>query len=67
MAGRETLAPRMDPTRYTHSYVVHAMPQYRSYTTDRAGPNVTNLGLISWDQPDRERRNEAVGQVAYLT
>ena len=66
-ARRETLAPRMDPTRYTHSYVVHAAPEYRPYTTDRTGHNVTHWGLISWDQQDRERRNEAGGQIAYLT
>ena len=29
---RATLAPRMDPTRYTHSYVVNAVPQYREIT-----------------------------------
>jgi len=57
----------MDATRYTHSYVVHAAPQYRPYTTDRTGHNVTHWGLISWDQQDRERRNEAGGQIAYLT
>lgn len=67
MALRETLAPRMDPTRYTHTYVVHTVPECRSYTTDRTGHNVTNWGLISWDQQDRERRNEAGGQIAYLT
>ena len=66
-ARRETLAPRMDPTRYTHSYVVHAVPECRSYTTERSGHNVTHWGLISWDQQDRERRNEAGGQIAYLT
>ena len=65
-ARRETLAPRMDATRYTHSYVVHAAPEYRPYTTDRTGHNVTHWGLISWDQQDRERRNEAGGQIAYL-
>ena len=67
MMVRETLAPRMDPTRYTHSYVVHAVPECRSYTTERSGHNVTHWGLISWDQQDRERRNEAGGQIAYLT
>lgn len=66
-ARRETLALRMDPTRYTHSYVVHVVPDYRPYTTDRTGHNVTHWGLISWDQQDRERRNEAGGQIAYLT
>ena len=66
-ARRETLAPRMDATRYTHSYVVHAAPEYRPYTTDRTGHNVTHWGLISWDQQDRECRNEAGGQIAYLT
>ena len=64
---RAILAPRMDPTRYTHSYVVHAAPEYRPYTTDRTGHNVTHWGLISWDQQDRERRNEAGGQIACLT
>ena len=66
-ARRETLAPRMDPTRYTHSYVVHVAPEYRPHTTDRTGHSVTHWGLISWDQQDRERRNEAGGQIAYLT
>lgn len=67
MARRETLGPRMDPTRYTHSYVVHVAPAYRPHTTDRTGHSVTHWGLISWDQQDRERRNEAGGQIAYLT
>ena len=66
-ARRETLAPRMDPTRYTHSYVVHDAPEYRPYTTDGTGHNVTHWGSIAWDQQDRERRNEAGGQIAYLT
>ena len=67
MMVRESLAPRMDPTRYTHSYVVHAVPQYRSYTTVKDDHRVQHWGLISWDQQDRERRNEAGGQIAYLT
>ena len=66
-ARRETLAPRMDPTRYTHSYIVRVAPEYRPHTTDRGGHSVTHWGLISWDQQDRERRNEAGGQIAYLT
>ena len=64
---RATLAPRMDPTRYTHSYVVNAVPQYRAYTTLKDEHNVTHWGSISWDQQDRERRNEAGGQIAHLT
>jgi len=64
---RATLAPRMDPTRYTHSYVVNAVPQYRPFTTVKGDHSVQHWGLISWDQQDRERRNEAGGQIAYLT
>ena len=65
-ARRETLAPRMDVTRYTHSYVVHAVPEYRPFTTVKDDHRVQHWGLISWDQQDRERRNEAGGQIAYL-
>ena len=64
---RATLAPRMDRTRYTHSYVVNAVPQCRAFTVAERGRNVTHWGLISWDQQDRERRNEAGGQIAHLT
>ena len=66
-ARRETLAPRMDPTRYTHSYVVHAEPEYRPYTTDRTGHNVTHWGLITWNQEDREWRNVESRQIARLS
>ena len=66
-ARRETLAPRMDPTRYTHSYVVHAAPEYRPYTTDRTGHNVTHWGLITWNQEDREWRNVESRQIARLS
>ena len=64
---RATLAPRMDATRYTHSYVVNAVPQYRGFTVNEGDRSVTHLGLITWNQEDRERRNEAGGQIVRLT
>jgi len=63
---RATLAPRMDPTRYTHSYVVNAVPQYRGFTVNERERSVTHLGLITWNQEDRERRNDAGGQIVRL-
>ena len=63
---RATLAPRMDSTRYTHSYVVNAVPQYRGFTVNERDRSVTHLGLITWDQEDRERRNDAGGQIVRL-
>lgn len=64
---RATLAPRMDRTRYTHSYVVNAVPQYRGYTVVQDGVSVTHLGLITWNQEDREWRNVESRQTARLT
>ena len=64
---RATLAPRMDPTRYTHSYRVEAVPQYRGLTVNKGTREVHYLGLILWDQEDREWRNTECRQVAYLT
>ena len=64
---RATLAPRMDPTRYTHSYVVNAVPQYRGFTVNEGDRSVMYWGLITWNQEDRERRNEAGGQIVRLT
>jgi len=64
---RATLAPRMDATRYTHSYVVNAVPQYRPFMVNEDGRSVLHWGLITWDQQDRERRNEAGGQIVRLT
>ena len=63
---RQKLAPRMDPTRYTHSYVVNAVPQYRGFTVNEGDRSVTHLGLIMWNQEDRERRNDAGGQIVRL-
>ena len=63
---RATLAPRMDPTRYTHSYVVNAVPQYRGFTVNEQARSVTYLGLITWNQEDREWRNTESRQVARL-
>ena len=64
---RATLAPRMDRTRYTHSYVVNAVPQYRGFTVNKGKCEVHYLGLILWDQEDREQRNSECRQVASLT
>ena len=64
---RATLAPRMDPTRYTHSYRVEAVPQYRGFTVNKGTREVHYLGLILWDQEDREWRNTECRQVANLT
>ena len=63
---RATLAPRMDRTRYTHSYVVNAVPQYRAYTVVD-GHSVTHLGMITWNQEDREWRNVESRQIARLS
>ena len=64
---RATLAPRMDPTRYTHSYRVEAVPQYRGFTVNKGTSEVHYLGLILWDQEDREQRNAECRGVANLT
>jgi len=64
---RATLAPRMNPTRYTHSYRVEAVPQYRGFTINKGTREVHYLGLILWDQEDREWRNTECRQVANLT
>ena len=64
---RATLAPRMDRTRYTHSYVVNAVPQYRGFTVAERERNVTHLGLITWNQEDREWRNVESRQIARLS
>jgi len=64
---RAKLAPRMDPTRYTHSYRVEAVPQYRGFTVNKGRREVHYLGLIRWDQEDREQRNTECRQVASLT
>jgi len=64
---RATLAPRMDPTRYTHSYVVNAVPQYRGFTVNEGDRSVTHLGLITWNQEDREWRNVESAQIVRLT
>ena len=64
---RAILAPRMDRTRYTHSYVVNAVPQYRAFTLVRDGDSVTHLGLITWNQEDREWRNVESRQIARLS
>ena len=63
---RATLAPRMDPTRYTHSYVVNAVLRDRGFTVNEGDRSVTHLGLITWNQEDRERRNDAGGQIVRL-
>jgi hypothetical protein len=34
----------MDPTRYTHSYVVNAVPQYRGFTTVKGDHSVQHWG-----------------------
>ena len=62
---RATLAPRKDPTRYTHSYVVNAVPEYAGYSMDN-GHTVTHLGLITWNQEDREQRNAECRQIVRL-
>lgn len=64
---RSTLAPRMDPTRYTHSYVVNAVPQYRPFTTVKGDHSVQHWGLITWNQEDREWRNAESAQIVRLT
>jgi len=64
---RATLAPRMDPTRYTHSYVVNAVPQYRGFTVNEGDRSVTYLGLITWNQEDREWRNAESAQIVRLS
>jgi len=64
---RATLAPRMDPTRYTHSYVVNAVPQYRGFTVNEGDRSVMYWGLITWNQEDREWRNTASAQIVRLT
>jgi len=67
IAKRAKLAPRMDPTRYTHSYRFEAVPEYRGFTVNKGGREVHHLGLILWDQEDREQRNSECRQVASLT
>lgn len=64
---RAKLAPRMDPTRYTHSYRFEAVPEYRGFTVNKGKCEVHYLGLILWDQEDREQRNSECRQVASLT
>jgi len=64
---RAKVAPRMDPTRYTHSYRFEAVPQYRGFTVNKGKREVHHLGLILWDQEDREQRNSECRQVASLT
>lgn len=63
---RATLAPRMDRSRYTHSYVVNAFPQYGGYKVPEEGMLVTYLGMITWNQEDREQRNSESRQIARL-
>jgi hypothetical protein len=57
----------MDPTRYTHSYVVNAVPQYRGFTVNEGDRSVMYWGLITWNQEDREWRNAESAQIARLT
>lgn len=57
----------MDPTRYTHSYRFEAVPEYRGFTVNKGKCEVHYLGLILWDQEDREQRNSECRQVASLT
>jgi len=64
---RQKVAPRMDRTRYTHSYVVNAVPQYRGFTVNEQARSVTYLGLITWNQEDREWRNAESAQIARLS